>query len=196
GRLAWRSGARPAPAARHRLGRFPPHRRRLPPPLLGLPRGRRPRLARNSTAATPGAPARRRGRGRDLVRPPPGHRPPALPDGGRRGLGVPLAARCRLAGTGGRAHACERSQGRARRSPRLRGLRGEKSGGDLLSRGASPQVPSALAGLTSVFGMGTGVTPPLWPPENLFSIEVFPRDFHSEHERVCSQALGRLVPVG
>ena len=41
----------------------------------------------------------------------------------------------------------------------------EKSGGDLLSQGASPQVPSALAGLTSVFGMGTGVTPPLWPPE-------------------------------
>jgi hypothetical protein len=41
------------------------------------------------------------------------------------------------------------------------------SGGDLLSQGASPQVPSALAGLTSVFGMGTGVTPPLWPPENI-----------------------------
>src|SRR5205814_5441733 len=39
------------------------------------------------------------------------------------------------------------------------------SGGDLLSQGVSPQVPSALAGLTSVFGMGTGVTPPLWPPE-------------------------------
>ena len=37
----------------------------------------------------------------------------------------------------------------------------KKSGGDLLSQGDSPQVPSALAGLTSVFGMGTGVTPPL-----------------------------------
>ena len=43
------------------------------------------------------------------------------------------------------------------------------SGGDLLSQGATPQVPSALAGLTSVFGMGTGVTPPLWPPEHLLS---------------------------
>ena len=32
------------------------------------------------------------------------------------------------------------------------------SGGVLLSRGVSPQVPSALASLTSVFGMGTGVT--------------------------------------
>ena len=41
----------------------------------------------------------------------------------------------------------------------------EKSGGDLLSQGVSPQVPSALAVFTSVFGMGTGVTPPLWPPE-------------------------------
>ena len=41
------------------------------------------------------------------------------------------------------------------------------SGGDLLSQGVSTQVPSALAGLTSVFGMGTGVTPPLWPPETL-----------------------------
>ena len=41
----------------------------------------------------------------------------------------------------------------------------EKSGGVLLSQGISPQVPSALVGLTSVFGMGTGVTPPPWPPK-------------------------------
>ena len=40
----------------------------------------------------------------------------------------------------------------------------EKSGGDLLSQGVSAQVPSALEGLTSVFGMGTGVTPPREPP--------------------------------
>ena len=46
-------------------------------------------------------------------------------------------------------------------SPAEAGLLIEKSGGDLLSQGVSPQVPSALAGLTSVFGMGTGVTPPL-----------------------------------
>ena len=33
---------------------------------------------------------------------------------------------------------------------------------DLLSQRAAPQVPSALEGLTTVFGMGTGVTlPPL-----------------------------------
>ena len=45
----------------------------------------------------------------------------------------------------------------------------QKSGGDLLSRAVSRQVPSALEGLTTVFGMGTGVTPPPLPPENLFS---------------------------
>jgi hypothetical protein len=40
-----------------------------------------------------------------------------------------------------------------------------ETGGVLLSQGFSPQVPSALTGLTSVFGMGTGVTLSLWPPE-------------------------------
>ena len=34
----------------------------------------------------------------------------------------------------------------------------EKSGDDLLSRRASPEVSSARKGLTVVFGMGTGVT--------------------------------------
>ena len=44
-------------------------------------------------------------------------------------------------------------------------LRKMESGSDLLSRAVSSQVPSALKGLTSVFGMGTGVTPSLSPPE-------------------------------
>ena len=39
------------------------------------------------------------------------------------------------------------------------------SGGVLLSRGASPAVPSALKGLTSGFGMGPGVSLSLWPPK-------------------------------
>ena len=38
-------------------------------------------------------------------------------------------------------------------------------GGDLLSR--EDPVPSALEGLTAVFGMGTGVSPPPLPPETL-----------------------------
>jgi hypothetical protein len=33
-------------------------------------------------------------------------------------------------------------------------------GNDLLSRRVTPAVPSALEGLTSVFGKGTGVSPP------------------------------------
>jgi hypothetical protein len=40
-------------------------------------------------------------------------------------------------------------------------------GNVLLSQGAAPQVPSALVVLTSVFGMGTGVAPPLWLPGTL-----------------------------
>jgi hypothetical protein len=38
------------------------------------------------------------------------------------------------------------------------------SGGVLFSRRATPQVSSGLEGLTTVFGMGTGVTPPLESP--------------------------------
>src|SRR5438132_14408083 len=37
-------------------------------------------------------------------------------------------------------------------------------GPDLFSRGPTSRVSSALAGLTAVFGMGTGVTPPLQGP--------------------------------
>ena len=39
-----------------------------------------------------------------------------------------------------------------------------KTGGDLLSQALAGQVPSALRGLTSLFGMGRGVTLSLWPP--------------------------------
>lgn len=39
-------------------------------------------------------------------------------------------------------------------------------GSDLLSHPVTRAVPSAQEGLTSVFGMETGVSPPLWPPEN------------------------------
>ena len=38
-------------------------------------------------------------------------------------------------------------------------------GNVLLSHTVTHAVPSALKGLTSVFGMGTGVTPPPWPPK-------------------------------
>src|SRR5437868_3465931 len=38
-------------------------------------------------------------------------------------------------------------------------------GGDLLSHRVSPAVPSALKVLTSEFEMGSGVAPPVRPPE-------------------------------
>gem|GEM_PF-2770373 len=40
----------------------------------------------------------------------------------------------------------------------------KKPGNDLLSHSAARAVPSARAGLTAVFGMGTGVAPPLKSP--------------------------------
>jgi hypothetical protein len=39
------------------------------------------------------------------------------------------------------------------------------SGSVLLSHRVSPAVPSAQEGLTSEFGMGSGVAPPVKPPE-------------------------------
>ena len=44
-------------------------------------------------------------------------------------------------------------------------------GNDLLSHTVTRAVPSALEGLTSVFGMGTGVSPPLQPPGKMDHIE-------------------------
>ena len=41
----------------------------------------------------------------------------------------------------------------------------KKNGSDLLSHIVSHAVPSALRSLTSVFGMGTGVSSSLRPPE-------------------------------
>ena len=55
------------------------------------------------------------------------------------------------------------------RPPPKRGPQSCEIGGDLLSQGVSSQVPSAQAGLTSVFGKGTGVTPPLLPPKPIVS---------------------------
>ena len=84
------------------------------------------------------------------------------------------------------------------------------SGDVLLSQGVSPQVPSALAGLTAVFGMGTGVAPPPWSPETVLSararagttaVDQAPKGRPRERSiastsKVVLQALGRLVPVG
>ena len=42
------------------------------------------------------------------------------------------------------------------------------TGNDLLSQGPAPQVPSALEGLTTWFGMEQGVPPPLESPKEPF----------------------------
>ena len=44
------------------------------------------------------------------------------------------------------------------------------TGNDLLSQGPTPQVPSALEGLTAWFGMEQGVSPPLESPEKPFML--------------------------
>ena len=47
-------------------------------------------------------------------------------------------------------------------------------GNDLLFRGVTTQVPSALEGLTTVFGMETGVSPPLSSPEHFYAFILKP----------------------
>ena len=49
--------------------------------------------------------------------------------------------------------------------PFSKGFPKKNPGAVLLSHGVAPAVPSPLEGLTSVFGMGTGVSPPPWAPE-------------------------------
>lgn len=115
---------------------------------------------------------------------------PCRPTGLPRDLaGVPVRARR----TGGAdVAACPtRYPGTCRpdaNGPRRSGARSVRNfGGVLLSRGAYPQVPSALAGLTSVFGMETGVTPPPWPPKTCCPERgsAASRGLHSEHEHLC-----------
>src|SRR5699024_3559423 len=60
------------------------------------------------------------------------------------------------------------SWGARRKSPdplRIRASSEVVFGGDLLSHTLTSAVPSALAGLASGFGMGPGVSLPLWPPK-------------------------------
>src|SRR4051794_28932657 len=65
-------------------------------------------------------------------------------------------------------------------------------------------VPSALEGLTAVFGMGTGVSPPPSPPEDLIAFNNLDGTFHVQ-EQACGSSPtdvspmvkphGHLVPV-
>ncbi len=57
-------------------------------------------------------------------------------------------------------------------------------GSDLLSHAGARAVPSALEGLTTVFGMGTGVAPPESPPGKL-SAETLPSDLRTISHGSC-----------
>ena len=50
---------------------------------------------------------------------------------------------------------------------------------------ASPALPSAMEPLTSVFGMGTGVTTPLWPPAKSRQLET-KENYNSETSETIS----------
>ena len=80
-------------------------------------------------------------------------------------------------------------------TPAEAGVVYSKNFGDvLLSQGVYPQVPSALTGLTAVFGMGTGVTLSLWSPKINCQCGS-PQGLQSKHEHVLNKAPGRLVLV-
>ena len=143
--------SRPPPVGRRLAGPSPPAAGARPAARSTADRARAAAaLARRADLAPVGRPGGRTGG------PPRAGAPGAAPDG-------PVRARRRRDGDDGEASVQTTESYRtqnAKKAPR-RGAFFKKSGGDLLSQGDSPQVPSALVGLTSVFGMGTGVTPPL-----------------------------------
>ena len=59
------------------------------------------------------------------------------------------------------------------------------SGGVLLSHTLAGAVPSALVGLASGFGMGPGVSPPLWPPDHIGQHTFFHLPEPPSRTRVC-----------
>ena len=65
----------------------------------------------------------------------------------------------------------ERSSLRDIRSVQIKLDKREVLGDDLLSHTVAHAVPSALESLTSVFGMGTGVSSPLWSPRTFFLVK-------------------------
>ena len=139
--------------------------------VRGRPRGGRAlRLAaRTGRRADPA----RAGRGAGRVPCEPGDGAALHDQPVRRGRpGRPLRRRIRRSASA--SAGCERSTPTGARScarPRTTKSRSRRPfvneivGGDLLSREVALRVPSARAGLTSLFGMGRGVPPPLSPPK-------------------------------
>ena len=80
-----------------------------------------------------------------------------------------------------------------------------RSGGDLLSRVYDDAVPSAGARLTAEFGMGSGVSRSLWPPDRIRAPTSGSKSLHTMG-RACFRiraegvlpclSLDRIKPIG
>src|SRR5215208_1635762 len=169
----FRSARRRLAAAGTAVRARAPRRRDRPPAALAEARvrgrSRRGRHLRLAARARRRAAASRAGRRAGRVPREPGHGAALHIQPVRRG-GPGRAVR--HASSGGRADppAAVARPGLARKAPR--GIKKGRLaaalqlvGGDLLSREVALRVPSARAGLTSLFGMGRGVPPPLSPPK-------------------------------
>ena len=65
-------------------------------------------------------------------------------------------------------------------------------GSVLASQDPTVQVLSALEGLTVVFGMGTGVSPPPWPPDSRLQIHVVALRQMPSRPRSCTEYVHSL----
>ena len=85
----------------------------------------------------------------------------------------------------------------AKRGPRSLSVPSEINSGDaLLSQAVAHQVPSALAVLTSVFGMGTGVTLPPWSPETFESQVTLDNSIASTNNNYLYKSSPRPISTG
>ena len=74
------------------------------------------------------------------------------------------------------------------------GIQKGSSGNDLLSQGPASQVPSALEGLTTWFGMEQGISPPLQSPKGTF-MYFSSRVWHPKTEQDVSQNTFSFVRI-
>ena len=109
----------------------------------------------------------------------------------RSGPGHPHCLRQRPAVAGARAH---QNSPKRHSAPCSCEQGAEYTPGDvLLSQAVSHQVPSALEGLTSEFGMESGRAPPLWPPGITFMC-IYIHSERSFHGALAMRATGISPP--
>ncbi len=93
----------------------------------------------------------------------------------------------------------EKGRGGGEKKGEARRLPHTDSGSVLLSHNLAVAVSSALEGLTAVFGMGTGGSPPAWPPESRVLRRRAEREESAKLFRTrtksCIKPLDRLVLV-